>query len=142
MSRGTRTARVPRRPVLEYQTHMDIVHLFHDRLSTTVMIYFLVVGLWGLLEFARGGVIGGNIAGALVIGQVLVIVQGLFGLALYIDGPRPQDPIHILYGVAAALVLPFVWSYIRDKAPRQGLLIYSLVALFIFGLAIRGMTTA
>lgn len=121
---------------------MDIVYLLHDRLSTTVMIYFLAVGVWGLLEFARGGVIGGNIAGALVIGQVLVLVQGAFGLALYINGPRPDDPVHILYGATAALVLPFVWSYIRDKAPRQGLLIYSLIALFIFGLAIRGMTTA
>jgi hypothetical protein len=120
---------------------MDIVHLMHERLATTVMIYFLVVGLWGLLEFVRGGAIGGSIAGALVIGQVLVIVQGLFGLALFVDGPRPEDPVHILYGAAAALVLPFVWSYIRDKAPRQGLLIYSLIALFIFGLAIRGMTT-
>jgi hypothetical protein len=69
------------------------------------------------------------------------VVQGLFGLVLYVDGPRPDDPVHILYGATAALVLPFVWSYIRDKAPRQGLLIYSLIALFIFGLAIRGMTT-
>jgi len=121
---------------------MEFVYLMHDRLATTVMIYFLVVGLWGVLEFSRGGVIGGNIAGALVIGQVLVVVQGVFGLVLYVDGPRPRDPIHILYGASAALVLPFVWSYVRDKAPRQGLLIYSLVALFIFGLAIRGLTTA
>ena len=121
---------------------MEFVHLMHERLATTVMIFFLVVGLWGLMEFARGGAIGGNIAGALVIGQVLVVVQGLFGLALFVEGPRPEDPVHILYGAAAALSLPFVWSYVRDKAPRQGLLIYSLIALFIFGLAIRGMTTA
>jgi hypothetical protein len=120
---------------------MEFVHLMHDRLATTVMIYFLAVGLWGLLEFARGGAIGGNIAGALVIGQVLVVVQGLFGAVLWVDGPRPDDPVHILYGATAALILPFVWSYIRDRAPRQGLLIYSLIALFIFGLAIRGMTT-
>lgn len=121
---------------------MDFVFLMHDRLSTTVLIYFLVVGLWGVFEFARGGSLGGNIAGALIIGQILVLVQGAFGLALYVEGPRPQDPVHILYGITAVLVLPFVWSYVRDKAPRQGLLIYSLVALFIFGLAIRGMTTA
>ena len=120
---------------------MDFAYLMHDRLSTTVMIYFLVVGLWGLLEFARGGSIGGSIAGALVIGQVLVLVQGAFGVVLWVNGPRPDDSVHILYGATAALVLPFAWSYIRDRAPRQGLLIYSLIALFVFGLAIRGMTT-
>jgi hypothetical protein len=49
--------------------------------------------------------------------------------------------LHWLYGLAAVLILPFVWSYVRDRAPRQGLLLYSLVALFIAGLAIRGMVT-
>ena len=120
---------------------MDVVFLFHDRLATTVILFFAVAGLWGLVEFARGGALGGNIAGMLIIGQVLVVVQGLLGMVLYVGGDRPQDPVHLLYGFTAALVLPFVWSYVRDRAPRQGLLLYSLVALFIVGLAIRGMTT-
>ncbi|HEV2129268.1 MAG TPA: hypothetical protein VGR22_11680 [Thermomicrobiales bacterium] len=121
---------------------MEFVHLMHERLATTVMIYFLLVGLWGLYEFARGGVLAGSIAGALVIGQVLVVVQVLFGVALWVDGFRPGDGTHVLYGITAILVMPFVWTYMRDRAPRQALIIYSLIALFIFGLAIRGMTTA
>jgi heme A synthase len=120
---------------------MSVVELFHDRLATTIILFFLVAGVWGLVEFARGGQIGGNLAGVLVLGQVLVIVQGALGMALFVWGDRPDDMVHLLYGFTAALVLPFVWSYVRDKAPRQGLLLYSLVALFIVGLAIRGMTT-
>ncbi len=120
---------------------MSTFVLLHDRLGTTVVLFFLIVGLWGILEFARGGVLGGNIAGALIIGQVLIVVQGLLGLAIFIWGERPNQTLHILYGFTAGLVLPFVWSYVRDRAPRQGLLLYSLVALFIVGLAIRGITT-
>lgn len=120
---------------------MSIVLLLHDRLATSVMLFFLFVGLWGLFEFIRGGSLGGNIAGALIIGQVLIVVQGALGMVLFVWGDRPGQMLHILYGFTAALVLPFVWSYVRDRAPRQGLLLYSLVALFIFGLAIRGMTT-
>jgi hypothetical protein len=30
---------------------------------------------------------------------------------------------------------------LRERSQRQALLIYTLLALFIFGLAIRGMTT-
>lgn len=120
---------------------MSVVELFHDRLATTVVLFFLVAGVWGLIEFARGGQLGGAIAGMLLIGQGLVVVQGLLGMVLFVWGDRPEDTIHILYGFTAALVLPFVWSYVRDKAPRQGLMLYSLVALFIVGLAIRGMTT-
>jgi hypothetical protein len=120
---------------------MDVVLLFHDRLATTVMLFFLFVGLWGLLEFARGGVLGGNVAGALIIGQVLVLVQVAFGVVLVVLGNRPVDSTHYLYGATGVLIMPFLWTYTRDRAPRQGLLLYSLVALFIFGLAIRGMTT-
>ena len=121
---------------------MNVVELFHDRLATTVILFFLVAGVWGLIEFARGGQLGGTIGGILLIGQVLVIVQGALGMVLFVFDKRPDDLVHLLYGFTAALVLPFVWSYVRDKAPRQGLLLYSLVSLFIVGLAIRGMTTA
>jgi hypothetical protein len=117
---------------------MDLIFLLHDRLATTVILFFAIAGLWGLLEFARGGALSGSIAGILIIGQGLVVVQGLLGVVLYLAGYRPATIVHVL---TAAIVLPFLWSYVRDRAPRQGLLLYSLVALFIVGLAIRGMTT-
>lgn len=126
---------------LRNATPMDIVILLHDRLANTVMLFFLFVGLWGLFEYIRGGVLGGSVAGALIIGQVLVLVQVLLGVALLADGIKPGQSVHYLYGASAVLVMPFAWSYMRERAPREGLLIYSLVALFVFGLAIRGMTT-
>lgn len=113
----------------------------HDRVATTVMLYMFAVGLWGLFSYVRGETLGGSVAGALAIGQGLVVIQALLGAVLYVDGARATTFVHYLYGVTAVLVLPFAWSYLRDRAPRQGLLIYSLLALFIAGLAIRGMTT-
>ncbi len=115
--------------------------LFHDRLATSVMLFMFAVGLWGLATYLKGGMLEGSLSGALMIGQVLIIVQGLFGLVLYINGPRPSDPVHILYGITAAIVMPFVYTYAKDRNPRQSLVIFSLIALFIGGLAIRGMTT-
>ncbi len=120
---------------------MQVVALFHDRLATTVLLFFLAAGIWGLFEYARGGTLSGNIAGALLLGQGLVMLQGVLGMVLFLFGNRPDDIVHLLYGFTAVLVLPFVWSYFRNRAPRQGLLMYSLVSLFIVGLAIRGMTT-
>lgn len=99
-------------------------------------------GVWGLVSFARGGVLSGSIAGALLIGQVLIVVQSAAGVALYLLGARPVESTHYLYGATAVLVLPFLYSYLRDRYPRQSLAIYSLMALFIAGLAVRGMTTA
>lgn len=101
-----------------------------------------VVGVWGLFGYVRGGTLSGSLVGSFVIGQILVAVQVLAGVAVYLGGSRSESSVHYLYGITALLVLPFVWSYMRDRDRRQALLIYSLLALFIAGLAIRGMTTA
>ena len=113
----------------------------HDRLATTVMLFMFAVGLWGLISYLRGAALTGSIAGALAIGQGLVVIQALFGAVLYFDGFRATTVVHYLYGISAVIVTPFAWSYMRDRNPRQALIIYSLVALFIGGLAVRGMTT-
>ncbi|MBA3450675.1 MAG: hypothetical protein H0T18_05630 [Chloroflexia bacterium] len=106
------------------------------------MLFMLALGVWGLVAYLRGQSVKGSIAGAFVIGELLVLVQVLAGVFLLAAGARPPGTTHYLYGVTAILVLPFAWSYFRDRDHRQALLVYSLLALFIFGLAIRGMITA
>jgi hypothetical protein len=105
------------------------------------MLFMVALGIWGLFSYARGQAVTGSYAGSLVIGEVLVVVQVLAGILLLAAGTRPPSPTHYLYGITAILVLPFAWSYLRSRDQRQGLLIYSLIALFIFGLAVRGMMT-
>ncbi len=105
------------------------------------MMFMLVLGLWGVFAYVRGQAMSGSYAGALVIGEILVTVQVVAGLALLTYGARPPSPTHYLYGITGILVLPFAWSYMKDRDQRQALLIYALIALFIFGLAVRGMMT-
>jgi hypothetical protein len=105
------------------------------------MLFMAAVGLWGLFTYVRGQSLSGSLAGSLVIGEVLVSVQVLAGVLLLGVGSRPPTSTHYLYGITAILVLPFAWSYMRQRDQRQALLIYSLLALFIFGLAVRGMMT-
>ena len=119
---------------------MDIVADMHATLAQTTMYFFFVIGVWGLIEYARGGELGGNRGGAFVIGQVLVLVQVLLGIVILAGGYTVQS-VHFLYGISAVISLPFAWSYMRSRNPRQGLMVYSLVALFIAGLAIRGIVT-
>lgn len=120
---------------------MSMLLLLHDRLATSMLIFMAVVGIWGLFAFVRGGTLSGSLAGAMVIGQVLIAVQVIAGVGLWLIGARPAETTHLLYGATAILVLPFAWSYLRERDQRQALMWYSLLALFIAGLAIRGMTT-
>lgn len=121
---------------------MDIWYVLHDRLAVSVLLFMGVAGIWGIFSYARGQQLGGSLAGTLVIGEVLIILQVIAGTVLAISGARPAGAVHYLYGVTGILVLPFAWSFLRERDQRQALLIYSLVALFIAGLAIRGMATA
>jgi hypothetical protein len=106
------------------------------------MLFMGAVGLWGMFAFLRGRALEGSISGALLIGQGLVALQVAMGVVLYVGGYRSSSVVHYLYGVTAVLVLPFVWTYARERHPRQSLFFYSLTALFIAGLAIRGTITA
>ena len=120
---------------------LETIFLLHDRLSVTVMLFMIALGAWGLVLYLSGRAVTGSFAGALVIGQALVAVQVIAGVILLGSSSRPPTSTHYLYGITAVLVLPFAWSYFRERDQRQALLIYSLLALFIFGLAVRGMMT-
>lgn len=123
------------------ESTLSVVVVLHERLAISFLLFMFAVGIWGLWSFLRGGSLSGSLLGALAIGQGLIMVQGLAGVVLYVSGHRPASSLHLLYGVAAALVLPFVWSYMKDRNARQALLFYSLVSLFAAGLAIRGIVT-
>jgi hypothetical protein len=120
---------------------LELFSVLHERLSLTVMLFMAAVGAWGIVAFLRGQAVSGSYAGALAIGEVLVVVQVAAGALMLATGARPPSPTHYLYGITAVLVLPFAWSYLRSRNQRQALLIYGLIALFIFGLAVRGMVT-
>jgi hypothetical protein len=120
---------------------LDLVFLLHDRLAMTVMLFMAAVGIWGLFAYLRGHSVSGSYSGALAIGEVLVLVQVSAGVLALGAGARPPSATHYLYGITAVLVLPFAWSFFRARDQRQALLIYSLIALFTFGLAVRGMMT-
>jgi hypothetical protein len=122
-------------------TTVDLVSLLHDRLSVTVMLFMAAVGAWGIVAYLRGQSVSGSYAGALAIGETLVLVQVGAGTIMLATGARPPSATHYLYGITAVLILPFAWSYLRLRNQRQALLIYALIALFIFGLAVRGMVT-
>src|ERR687891_559305 len=77
---------------------LSTILLMHDRLATTVLLFMGAVGLWGLFSFIRGESLSGSLAGTLAIGQVLIVVQGLLGALLYVDGFRPPSSVHFLYG--------------------------------------------
>lgn len=115
---------------------------FHARLGNTAILFMLVCGLWGTISYLRGQPVSSSYAGTLVIGEGLLLLQAAIGMGLLLAAGRPGRGIHILYGVLTALCLPGAFVYTKGRRERVESLIYGLVTFFVFGLALRAMTTA
>ena len=115
--------------------------LLHSRLAITVILYALAMGAWAAANFFRGKGISSNYWGALVIGEIVMLAQGILGLIMVVMGLLPHDLLHFLYGVLVALSWPGVYIYTNARQGRAEAGIYAIVSFFIFGLAIRALMT-
>ena len=112
----------------------------HAQLATTLVLFFALLGLWGLFLGIRASGPTPSYRGALVIGELAAIAQGALGLIVALE--RPLEGIHALYGVALVMALPLAATLVRDRRPRGQSVALGLAALFAAGLAIRGIATA
>lgn len=114
----------------------------HGRLANTALFYIIIMALWGFWRYIRKQNVDSNYFGALVIAEVIFILQGLLGLYLWISGAgQLSGAMHILYGVVNILVVPGIFLFTHGENTRRELLIYSLGFLFLVGIVLRGMST-
>ena len=121
---------------------MDLVLSLHGRLAVALVLYYAAVGLWGLFLGARNEAPTPGFRGAVVIGVLGSIAQGVLGLAALLFGRAPADSLHVLYGAALVVAMPLAATLIRERTARGQSLALGFAALFTAGLAIRGIITA
>lgn len=91
----------------------------HDWLARVVLIYALVLALWGTyLYFRRGAVTGGFRSSFLVLAAITVL-QSLAGAAAFLAGNRPFETLHLVYGAFAILFLPGMYLYAHGGSARR-----------------------
>ncbi|CAN5214740.1 hypothetical protein BH18CHL2_BH18CHL2_02620 [soil metagenome] len=109
-------------------------------LATTIVLYLVAVGIWGLVLGVRATSPTSSYRGALVIAEVATIAQGLLGAVLL--ATAPFKGIHALYGLALIAALPLAATMVRDRQPHGQSIALGIAALFAAGLALRGIATA
>lgn len=126
---------------------MDISFL-HARIAGAMVPFALIAGVWGLVEYFRQHEINPNYWGAIVVGNLLAVGQGLMGVWLALGpGQKPvRDWVHILYGIMAVLWIPifnFANGYFNKKQDKvKETLIIAIISLFEFGVALRAISTS
>ena len=121
---------------------MGTLSFIHERLSITMLLFLLALGIWALWSYLRGEGVTGSFWGALVVAELLILFEALLGVTLYLGGLRPGRPaIHILYGFVLVLSIPGAFSYTHGRSSRYEMLIYAIIALFLAGVTIRARVT-
>lgn len=120
---------------------MSLVFI-HNRLSITILLYVIILCIWGFLRYVRKNNVGGSYSGALVIAELLILGQGAFGIFLYLIGLQPErGGMHILYGIVGALGIPAVYVFTKGRNDRKTLLVYAATLFFVAVIVIRSMAT-
>jgi len=114
----------------------------HARLGNTALFFVLALALWGLWRAIRKQGLDSNYWGALLIGEILILLQGGLGAYLWLSGERPGRGIHILYGIVAALVIPGIYAYTKGDEDRRVMTIYGVTLLITVGIVLRAIMTA
>jgi hypothetical protein len=116
--------------------------VIHARLANSILLYMLILALWGFWRFFRKQGMDSSYWGAIVIAEILVLLQGALGIFLFIVGLTPgRGWVHILYGIVSAIALPGVYLYTKGREDRRDILMYAVVFLFQVGILMRAMVT-
>ncbi len=121
---------------------MEFLSVLHGRLPSAILVFALACAVWRVWGLWRGQAALGNYWGALVVGAVLVIVQGLAGLIMLIAGEHPAHSVHPLYGVLAALAWPTAYVYAQGRGARRESLVHGVASFLIIVFAVRATMTA
>ena len=122
---------------------MDIVKI-HVSISTTVMLFNVVVGVWGLIKFLRKQPnIDGSFWGAMALSPILGLIQALIGLVMIFMGlGASMRLVHYLYGALVVIAVPAAFAFSKGRDDRGMLLIYACVLLLTAIFGMRAFTTA
>ena len=115
----------------------------HDRVGNAAPLFMALVGLISLINYFRGLGLDGSVIGAVIIGEIMMLVQATLGiLLLFAGGLLPARGIHFLYGSLAVLFFPALWAYTRGATDRRAALTWAVGGLFMMGLTLRAIGTA
>jgi heme A synthase len=120
---------------------MEFVSELHGVISQSTLLFFLLLGGWGIIRAIRKNGVEGSYLGAMVIAEGLFILQAVLGIVLWIAGERPGRTIHLLYGAFALVALPGLFAYLKGDDSNQAQWYYAMLAIFLFGVALRSIGT-
>jgi hypothetical protein len=126
---------------------MSVAQTLHAGFANTATWFLLAIGIWATVQGLRNRALGPSWFGAVIIAELLLLVQAGLGAYLYFFTPAAailaRPFMHILYGIVAIITLPSAWGYFSNiDRPQVVSLAMGLTCIFLWGIVQRSATTA
>jgi len=113
----------------------------HQKLAVAIVLLALAGTLWS------GYVAYKAIASSWLRGVTRVMIamlgaQAVLGVVIALQGSRPQDPLHFVFGPAAILALPAATGIGRGRRPRTAAIIVAFGWVVTLSFGLRAVGTA
>lgn len=114
----------------------------HDRLSITILLYMIILLVWGFWRYIKKTQLGGSYLGALIIAESLVLIQGALGVLLYMSDLEPERGVmHVLYGIVGALGIPLIFTITKGQTTNRVNLLYVAILFLNIVIIFRSLAT-
>jgi heme A synthase len=114
----------------------------HGYLATVLLIFAVLLALWGTVTYFRNRRLSGGFRSSYLIMTAVTVLQGLLGLGALVTGGSPREGIlHMVYGVFAVLFLPGAYLYSHQGGERRETLVLAGACWIVAIAYFRGMAT-
>lgn len=120
---------------------MDVLRFLHGYGARVLLIYAVVLAVWGTYRYFRNQDLSGGFRSSYLIMAGLTAAQGLVGLIAFALGGRPTELLHIVYGVFAVIFLPGAYLYAQGGSRRREAVIMAGAAWVVSIAYLRGIAT-
>ena len=120
-----------------------VVQFLHVRLAIAVILFAILLGVWGTYQFIRHRAVSGGFRSAYLMLCGLTAVQGLLGLLNISLGVGLRNPLHVVYGIFAVIFLPglYFYSVSRRSSKAREAAILAGACWIVLVAFLRGWTT-
>lgn len=121
---------------------MQTLAFFHAFGSRVVLIFAVLLGIWGAYTYFRNRRLSGGFRSTYLIMAGLTVLQGLLGAGALATGGSPREGLlHMVYGAFAILFLPGAYLYAHGGTDRREALIMTGAAWIVSIAFFRGIAT-
>lgn len=120
-------------------TTLAFLHWYGARI---LVIFAVLLGLWGSYSYFRNQRVSGGFRSSYLIMTGVTVLQGLLGLGALLLGGQPHGHIlHFVYGAFAVLFLPGAYIYSHGGSDRRETLVLAGAAWIVAIAFFRGIST-